>query len=152
MASGLTPGEDLVVARAGSWRLLVPMRHVERVHEASLPSAVPSGGDPSSPMMALGEELVPVVFCDALFGAAEVHVGAEDKMMLLSEDGRRVFLWVSAAEEVVAYEPVAEGRTPLDLAAGFSGRDLPLAVLDVPGLLHRACRPAAAGASQGASA
>lgn len=152
MAGALTQGEDLVMARTGSWRLLVPMRYVERVHEASLPAAVPSDADPSSPVMALGEELVPVVFCDALFGATEVQLGAEDKMILLSEGGRRAFLWVSAAEEVVGYEPVSEGSGPLELAAGFSGRGLPLAVLDVPGLLDCACRAAPAGAAQGGSA
>jgi len=123
------------------------MRHIERVHEASLPAAVPSAADPSNPVLALGRELVPVVFCDALFGATEVHLGAEDKMILLSEGGRRMFLWVSAAEEVVGYEPVSEGSSPLELAVGFSGRDLPLAVLDVPALLT-----VATGAVEGGSA
>jgi hypothetical protein len=88
--------------------------------------------------VALGAELVPVVFAEALLGGAEAHLAPEHQMLLLRDGPRRGLLWVDAAEEIVEHAPVAPppgSALPGALVAGWSGRDLPLAVLDVPALL-----------------
>ncbi len=135
----LRAGEDLVVVRAGEWRVLVPMRYVERVCGAALPAAVPSEeGAPRPPVISVAGDLLPVVFAEGLLGADEAVLEPEDKMVLLRHAGRRALLWVSAAEEIVEFEPVAQGPPPGGVLAGFSGADEALAVLDVPRVLDLA--------------
>lgn len=135
----LAPGEELVMLRSGSWRFLVPMRHVERIYDAALPAALPSAGAPRHPRLAVGGVLLPVLFCEALLGASQVTLGTEDKMVLLGQGGRRALLWVNAVEEIVEHRPVPDqAGGPLELVAGFSGVDRPLAVLDVPRFLDLA--------------
>lgn len=126
--------------RAGSWHMLVPMRFVERVLGAALPAASPSASGDAAPVVAIGRTLVPVLFADALLGAEEVRLGAEDQMVLLRHGGRRALLWVDAVEEVVEYSPVPPppGATERSIVAAFSGVERPLAVLDVPRLLESA--------------
>ncbi len=135
----LAPGEELVMLRSGSWRFFVPMRHVERIYDAALPAALPSAGAPRHPRVAIAGALLPVLFCEALLGASQVTLGTEDKMVLLGEGGRRALLWVNAVEEIVEHRPVSDrAGGPLELVAGFSGTDRPLAVLDVPRFLELA--------------
>lgn len=125
--------------RSGPWRLLVPMRHVERVHAAALPAARPVATGAVAPVVAIGDELLPVVFAEALLGAAEVPLAAEHQMLLLAAEGRRALLWVDAAEEIVERVPVSPpsgAAAPGSLVAGWSGAERPLAVLDVPRLLE----------------
>ena len=141
----LGPREEMVRVRAGAWRLLLPMRFVERVHGAALPAVRPSGGAPASPVVALGpDDLVPVVFAEALLGAAEVRLAASHQMILVGEGERRALLWVDSVEDVVEHvpreAPVADAG-PDGLVAGWSGEALPLAVLDVPRLLDLASGP-----------
>lgn len=134
------------MVRAGPWRLLVPMRHVERVLPAAMPAGRP-GPSPVSPAVALEGALVPVVFARALLGAGEVRLSGSDQMVLLSDGALRSVLWVDAVEDVVAHAP-AEGRgqegnaSPGAFSLAWSGPERPLAVLDVPGVL-------AAGAPEG---
>ncbi len=133
---GLLPGEELVQVRAGPWRLLVPMRHVERVLPAAMPAARPSAA-PAAPAVAVGDALVPVVFASALTGADEVKLAAEHQMLLLFDGDRRALLWVDAVEDVVEHVPAAapESAEPGAFAIGWSGADRPLAVVDVPRVL-----------------
>ncbi len=135
----LRPQEELVAIRAGGWRLLVPLRHVERVLPAAMPAARPAA-EPAAPLIALGEDLVPVLFAGALVGATEVRLSAEHQMILLSALGRRAFLWVDAVEEVVAHAPAPPPRDagPAELVLAWSGAERPLAVVDVPRLLSLA--------------
>jgi len=134
----LRPGEDLVVVRAGEWRVLLPMRYVERVCGAALPAAVPSERGPRPPVVSVAGELLPVVFAEALLGADEATLEPADKMVLLRHAGRRALLWVSAAEEIVEFSPVAKAPPADGVVAGFSGVDAALAVLDVPRVLDLA--------------
>lgn len=138
----LRPGEELVLARSGAWRILVPLRHVERILGAAMPAAIPSTtGDRDSPLVAVAEELIRVVFCQALLGAESVSLAAGDQMILVAHEGRRALLWVDAAEDLVPFDPVpppAGGVGAPALAMAFSGRARPLAVLDVPGLIEHA--------------
>jgi chemotaxis signal transduction protein len=135
----LTTGEELVMLRSGSWRFLVPMRHVERIYEAALPAALPSLGAPRHPRIAVAGAMLPVLFCEALLGASQVTLGTEDKMVLLGDGARRALLWVNAVEEIVEHRPVANWTDgTMDLVAGFSGTDRPLAVLDVSRFLDLA--------------
>jgi hypothetical protein len=122
--------------------MLLPMRFVERIHGAAMPAGRPSGGAPALPVVALGpDRLVPVVFAEALLGAAEVRLGGSQQMVLLGDGDRRALLWVDSAEDVVEHVP-REGHAPDGgpdgLVAGWSGEDPPLAVLDVPRLLELA--------------
>jgi hypothetical protein len=132
----LRPGEELVAVRAGAFRLLVPLRHVERVLSAAMPAARPTTGQ-AAPVVALGAELVPVVFASALVGGAEVRLAPEHQMVLLAAGGRRALLWVDAVEDVVVHSAPAAppGAGPADLVAGWSGAARPLPVLDVPRML-----------------
>jgi chemotaxis signal transduction protein len=134
----LRPGEELVALRAAGWRLLVPLRAVERVLPAAMPAARPSA-DGAAPVVALGGALVPIVFAAALVGEREVRLAASQQMVLLAERGRRALLWVDAVEDVVPHAPAPAppGAAP-DLALGWSGADRPLAVLDVSRLLDLA--------------
>ncbi len=136
----LRPREDLVQIRSGAWRMLVPMRFVERILGAALPVARPSACGGASPVIAIGNALVPVLFADALLGAEEVRIGAEDQMVLLHHEGRRALLWVDAVEEVVEFSAVQPppGTESRAVIAAFSGTERPLAVLDVPRLLELA--------------
>ncbi len=148
---GIAPGDDLVLARGARWRLLIPMRHVERIHGAALPAVVPSTGSPSPALVSIGGSMVPILFYDALLGADSVTLAGSDMMILLHHEGRRALLWVSAAEEVVPFEPLATDAALPALALAFSGRDRPHAVLDVPKLLDLTFAPAAETPVSGAS-
>jgi chemotaxis signal transduction protein len=132
----LAEREELVSVRAAGWRMLVPLRHVERVLPAAMPSARPAG-EAAAPVVAVGGELLPVVFACALAGGAEVELDASQQMVLLAAHGRRAILWVDAVEDVVAHAPARPppGAPPRELVAAWSGADRPLAVLDVPRLL-----------------
>jgi chemotaxis signal transduction protein len=132
----LRPGEELVAVRAAGWRLLVPLRVVERVLQAAMPAARPAR-EATAPVVAIGDDLVPVVFAGALLGEREVRLGAQQQMILLREGGRRALLWVDAVEDVVPHAPAAPppGGGARDLVLGWSGADRPLAVLDVPAVL-----------------
>lgn len=136
MSEPLAPGEELVQVRAGAWRMLLPMRFVERVFGAALPAVRPD----APPVVAIGAALVPVLFADALLGAPEVGIDAEDQMVLLRDGARRALLWVDAVEEVVGYAPVPAPPDGAErsIVAAFSGAARPLAVLDVPRLLELA--------------
>jgi chemotaxis signal transduction protein len=132
---GLRVEEELVTVRAGAWRLLVPLRHVERVVSAAMPAARPALAA-ASPVVALGDDLVPVVFAEALLGAPEVRLAPDHQMVLLGADGRRALLWVDAVEDVVPHAPATPPPgTVADLVVGWSGKGRPLAVLDVPRVL-----------------
>jgi hypothetical protein len=136
----LVPREELVQIRSGAWRLLVPMRHVDRVLGAALPAARPAPGGEGTLVVAIGRDLLPVLFAAALLGAEEVSLEPSDQMVLLRDGGRRALLWVQAVEEVVEFLPVPPPPGPADLAlvAAWSGAGRPLAVLDVPRLLELA--------------
>lgn len=136
MSAPLAPREELVQIRAGAWRMLLPLRFVERVLGAALPAVRPD----AHPVVAVGPELVPVLFADALLGAPEVGIDAEDQMILLRAGARRALLWVDAVEEVVEFAPVSPppGSVERSIVAAFSGAARPLAVLDIPRLLELA--------------
>lgn len=122
--------------RVGAWRLLVQTRHVERVHLAAHPAAVPSAAGSATPVVALGDDRVPVVFAGALLGETEVRVAADHKMLLLTDGRRRLLLWVDAVEDVVEQVPVSgRARPGEELVLGWSGGGRTLAVLDVERLL-----------------
>ncbi len=126
--------DELVVVRAGAWRLLLPIRHVRRIHPAALPTARPAPA-PVAPVVAVEGELLPVAFAAALSGDAAVELAPQHQLVELAADGRRGLLWVDAAEDVVAFE-AAEGSRPAEaLVAGWSGAARPLPILDVPRLL-----------------
>ncbi len=147
----LAAGEELVLVRSEGWRLLVPMRHVERIYGAALPAVVPAAA-PSHPLVSIGGSMVPLLFCQVLLGADSVTLAASDKMILLRHRGRRALLWVGAAEEVVPYQPLQDEADLPALALGFSGRERAYAVLDVPKLLDLAVAPAPGEAGRGAPA
>ncbi len=147
---GLAAGEELVLARSSKWRLLIPMRYVDRIYGATLPAVVPSAGAPSHPLVSIGGSMVPLLFCDALLGAESVTLAPSDMMILLRDEGRRALLWVSAAEEVVPFEPLATEASLPALALAFSGRDGAHAVLDVPKLLDLTVTPVPDGSEMGA--
>jgi hypothetical protein len=117
----------------------VPLRAVERVIPAAMPSARPAA-DATAPLVAIGDDLVPVVFAGALLGEREVRLDARHQMVLLAASGRRALLWVDAVEDVVPHAPAPPppGGGPPDLVLCWSGGDRPLAVLDVPRLLELA--------------
>ncbi len=147
--SSVAPGDELVLARSGRWRLLVPMRYVERIHGAALPAVVPSAGSPAHALASIGGSMVPILFCEALLGAESVTLAGSDLMILLHDQGRRALLWVSAAEEVVPFEPLAADAELPALALAFSGRDRAHSVLDVPKLLDLTFQPCDAGRGPG---
>lgn len=145
-AAFLEEREELVSVRAAGWRMLVPLRHVERVLPAVMPAARPGAG-PNLPLVGIGGELVPLVFAGALLGASDVALGAEQQMLLLAGHGLRALLWVDAVEDVLGH---AAARPPAGAAAGglvlaWSGAERPLAVLDVPRLLALANRDSSEG-------
>ncbi len=139
----LRPGEELVAVRAAGWRMLVPLRDVERVLPAAMPAARPALGA-AAPVVAIGDALVPVVFAAALAGEREVRLAAGQQMVLLGSGGRRALLWADAVEDVVPHAPAPpapEGGGAPDLVLAWSGADRPLAVLDVPRLLDSISNP-----------
>ncbi|HET6440534.1 MAG TPA: hypothetical protein VFG59_20910 [Anaeromyxobacter sp.] len=136
--AGVFIGENLVLVRAGPWRMLVPERNVRRVHPAALPAVHP--GVPSrSPVVCVEGVLLPVVFAAALAGAVRVELAGHHQMVELGDQERRALLWVDAAEDVVPYRPVEAGAGAPGggLVAGWSGPDRPLPVLDVGRLLDQ---------------
>ena len=103
-----------------------------------MPAARPAA-DAAAPVVAVGGDLVPVVFAAALLGEREVRLAASQQMVLLACDGRRALLWVDAVEDVVPHAPAPAppGGAP-DLVLCWSDANRPLAVLDVPRLLQLA--------------
>lgn len=146
LAAAPRPGDALLVARSGPFRLLVPLDRVERVLPAALPAVRASSAGAAHPVVQVGEALLPVVFAEALLGAGEVRLRPGDQLLQLSDGGRRALLWIGAAEEVVPCRPLAPPPGPApDLVAGYAEADGALAVLDVPGavgLAHGAPREA----------
>jgi CheW-like domain len=142
----LADREELVSVRAAGWRILVPLRHVERILPAAMPAARPSG-EAAAPVVAVGRALVPVVFASALAGGADVELHPSQQMVLLHDGDRRALLWVDAVEDVVAHAPVppAPGAPAGELVLAWSGAERPLAVLDVPRLVSLATQ----GSSEG---
>jgi hypothetical protein len=121
-----------VLARCGAFRLLVPLASVERVHPAALPVALPAAVGRVHPLVSVGGTLLPVLFGEALLGAGEARLLPGDQLLQLKDGPRQALLWVSAVEEVLAFEPLAPPSGPRpDLVAAFSEAGGPLAVLDV---------------------
>lgn len=130
----LTNAEPLAVVRVGAWKLALPLRAVQQVFSAAMPTAVPSNRPTPAMAVRIGDELVPVAFAAALLGVEQLTMRPEDKMVLLDADGGRVVLWVDAVEEIVPYEPL-QGRVEVPGAdggwvAGFSAGEHAMAVLD----------------------
>lgn len=137
----LVPGEELIRIRTGTWHLLVPMRFVERVHAAALPAVRPATRGGAAPVVAVGDELVPVVFAEALLGATEVALAPEHQLVQLRTGRGRALLWVDAVEEVLAHAPAAPppgADARAELVTGWSAAPRPLAILDVPRVLELA--------------
>lgn len=132
----LADREELVAVRAEGWRLLVPLRHVERILAAAMPAPRPSR-EAAAPVVAVGRELVPVVFASALAGGAHVELNPSQQMVLLRAGDRRALLWVDAVEDVAAHAPAPSppGRAAGELVLAWSGAERPLPVLDVPRLV-----------------
>jgi len=135
-AGGLLPKEDLVAVRSGAWRMLVPLRHVERVIPAAMPAARPST-EAARPVVAIGDELLPVVFAGALAGSDEVTLAGSHQMLLITDRGLRALLWVDAVEDIVQHAPATApaGSSAEELVLAWSGAERTLAVLDVPRVL-----------------
>jgi hypothetical protein len=130
--------EELVVIRAGTWRMLVPVQHVLRIHPAAMPAARPSA-TPRAPVVAVEGDLLPVAFAAALAGAGSIDLAGHHQLVELGACGLRGLLWVDAAEDVIAYETPAGAPPTEGLVAGWSGVERPLPILDVPrllGILH----------------
>lgn len=139
--TGVSATDELVVARSGAWRLLVPVKHVLRIHPAAMPAARPSAA-PRAPVVAVEGELLPVAFAASLAGAGSVELAPHHQLIELGFAGRRGLLWVDAAEDVVPFE-AAPGTPSADaLVAGWSGAERPLPILDVERLLELLCEPA----------
>jgi hypothetical protein len=135
LGDGVPATEELVVVRAGHWRILLPVCHVRRIHQAALPAARP-GSPPLPPVIAVDGSLLPVAFAAALAGASSVEMRAHHQLVELAAGDRRGLLWVEAVEDVVPLEP-APGETSGDaLVSGWSGATRPLPILDVPRLLQ----------------
>jgi len=135
--TGLAENELLAVVRAGGWRFALPLRKVARVLSAAMPVKVPAG-ERSAFVVRLGDELVPLDFGAALFGADEVVLGLEDKMVVLALPGGPRILWVEAVEDVVPFAPAPDGERPPPWVACFTGGEATLAVVDVDALAHDA--------------
>ncbi len=127
--------EELVVVRAGHWRMLLPVCHVQRIHPAALPAARP-GSPALAPVIAIEGSTLPVAFAAALAGASSVEMRAHHQLVELAAGGRRGLLWVEAVEDVVALEPAPGDASDRALVAGWSGAARPLPILDVPRLLE----------------
>jgi chemotaxis signal transduction protein len=131
---GVPATEELVVVRAGHWRMLLPVCHIQRVHQAALPAARP-GSPPLAPVISVEGSLLPVAFAASLAGASSVEMRAHHQLVELAAGERRGLLWVDAVEDVVSFEPAPGGSSDDALVAGWSGAGRPLPILDVPRLL-----------------
>lgn len=129
--------------RAGPWRMLVPLRAIERVHGAALPARAPGGG---APVVSVEGALLPVVFAEALLGSPEATLAPDHQLLVLGDGDRRALLWVHAVEDVVEHAPASApaGVAAAPLVAAWSGAEAPLAVLDVARLVALACAAPAA--------
>lgn len=133
----LVPREELILARANAWRLLIPLRQVQRVHAAALPSARPALGR-APPILTVGGVALPVAFAAALLGDDAVRLAAGHQLVELRAGDRRALLWVDAVEDLVPHAPADPPPGPRgELVAGWSEQGSVLAVLDVPALLAR---------------
>jgi chemotaxis signal transduction protein len=128
-------GDELVVVRAGAFRMLLPLRHVRRIHAAVLPTVRP-GAPALAPVISVGGALLPVAFAAALAGAPSVELAAHHQMVELAAGARLGLLWVDAAEDVVLFAQAAAERPAEGLVAAWSDAAAPLPVLDVPRLLE----------------
>ena len=126
------PGDALLVARSGAFRLLVPLERVARVLPAALPTARLATEGPAHPVVQVGDDLLPVLFAEALLGAGEAWLRPGDQLLQLQDRGHQALLWVRAVGEGVGCRPIGPppGRQP-DLVAGYAEADGALAVLDV---------------------
>jgi hypothetical protein len=140
----VSASRELVVVRAGAWRLLVPVDHVLRIHPAAMPTALPSAA-PRSPLVSVDGELLPVAFAAALSGDGTVELAPHHQLVELGAGGLRGLLWVDAAEDVVPFEPAPGSPSADALVAGWSGGGRPLPILDVPRLLELLCDSDSAG-------
>lgn len=143
--SALTPGEPLAIVAIGPWRMLLPLRFIERVLQAAMPVALPSGDGEAAAMVRLENALVPVVFGAGLLGAEDVALSTEAKMVLLKGEAGRAIFWVDAVEDVVPYQPF-EGEVPLpgfirDWVQGFSEGYPALAVVNAEALIRASLAP-----------
>jgi hypothetical protein len=138
--AGVPAPDELIVVRAGTWRLLLPVQHVLRIHPAALPSARPAA-EPRSPTVTVEGDVLPVAFAAALAGPGAVELASHHQLVELGDRGRRGLLWVDAAEDVLPFEPAPGAPPPDALVAGWSGAELPLPILDVPRLLDLLCEP-----------
>jgi len=129
----LVLGEPLVQVRCGLWRALVPLRFVERVLAAALPSVQPTSSAGALPVVSVAGAPLPVLFGEALLGAQQVVLRQGDQMVCLRQGSQRALLWVSAAEDIVAFD-AAPGAPAGEFSAAFHGAT-GTAVLDVPRLL-----------------
>ncbi|MGC4117131.1 MAG: chemotaxis protein CheW [Myxococcales bacterium] len=127
------PGELLVQVRCGFWRVLVPLRQVERVLPAALPGALPSSAPGALPVVNLAGEPLPLILGEVLLGAERVSLRQSDQMLCLTDGTRRALLWVSAAEDLIPWEPAPAPATG-EFLAGFH-RSAGVAVLDIFQLL-----------------
>ncbi len=104
MAS-LQAGDAVVTAAIGEFKVLLPLAGIERVAQAAMPMALPSGAGSSLAAIRVERDVVPVVFARALLGAEAVTLEPEAKMVLLRSNGRRAFFWVDAVEDVIPFQP-----------------------------------------------
>ncbi len=127
------------MVRAGHWRMLLPVCHVQRIHAAALPAARP-GSPALAPVISVEGSMLPVAFAAALAGSSAVEMRAHHQLVELAAGGRRGLLWVDAVEDVVPHAPAAAPDVAAgpDLVLGWSGADRPLAVLDVARLIDLA--------------
>lgn len=128
-------GEELVLVRAGVWRLLIPVRYVRRIHPAALPAAR-LGAPALPPVIAVEGALLPVAFAAALAGEPEVQLSPDHQLVELEAGEHRGLLWIDAAEDVVPHSRAPGASDGGALVAGWSGAELPLPVLDVRQVLE----------------
>lgn len=136
----MSASDELVLLRAGAWRMLVPVSRILRIHPAAMPAARPSAA-PRAPVVAIDGELLPVAFAAALAGSGQVELSAQHQLVEIGDGARRGLLWVDAAEDVVPFEPSPGARPEDALVSGWSGAERPLPILDVARLLDLLCGP-----------
>ncbi len=130
----LEEGEPLALLRVGSWRFSVPLRRVARVMGAAMPVGIPepASQDGLSSAVRVQDRLVPVVYAALLFGAKDVELRMDQKMVLLSTSQGDLLLWVDAIEDILPFAPLpAPSQDAVGWAEGFCGGELAHAVLDV---------------------
>ena len=123
------------MVRAGHWRMLLPVCHVQRIHPAALPAARP-GSPALAPVISVEGSMLPVAFAAALAGSSAVEMRAHHQLVELAAGGRRGLLWVDAVEDVVPFEAAPGDTSDAALVQGWSGADRPLPILDVPRMLE----------------